>query len=312
MAARTGMKRSGPGAKVCKRVKALAAKTAGAMFGGTPSAAVIASLGGIGRVDSDTLEVVNYVYSFAGVRHVTKGQIMALSFDKCMAGGFDIEGPGDAESPGAVTVGDSSGSGFIVNARGDVLTNRHVVDGCRSIRLQQGKAYFPAKLLHARAEIDLAVVHAEGLPSVSAIFSQVAEPMRGERVVAAGYPLQNILSRQVNITSGIVSATAGPGENRTMMQITVPLQPGNSGGPVLDAYGLVSGVSVAKLSHLATLQRAGTIPENVNFAVKGAVARSFLHAHDIPFRTAPPEREATNIRIGDEAQRYTLFIECQR
>jgi len=255
---------SGPGPEICARIRTLATSVADAMFDDIPPEYVIDALGGIGHVSPDFLGVINYVYSFAGVGQVTRGQIASLSYEKCIAGGFNIQDPNDTEDRKAATTGNSTGSGFIINTRGDVLTNQRVIDKCRSIHLWHDEIYYPAKLLHARAEIDLAVVNAKGLPATPATFNQASEPMRGERAIAAGYPLQNMLSRQVNITSGIVSATAGPGENPMMMQLTVPLQSGNSGGPILDAYGHVSGVSVAKISHMATLQRAGTLPENVN------------------------------------------------
>lgn len=304
--------RSGPGREVCGRVREVASTMARAMLGGIASQDAVNALGGLGSVRPEIMEVLSYVYSFKGVPRVTEPQITALAYNKCMAGGFSVEGPSDSSRRGTTRVASSQGSGFIVNKRGHVLTNHHVVDGCQSIRLQLDETYFTGQVVHARSEVDLALVQSEDLPDSCATFSDQAEPKRGGRVVAAGYPLQSMLARQINITDGIVSATAGPGEDRTVMQMTVPLQPGNSGGPVLDAYGLVSGVSVSKLSHLATLQRAGTLPENVNFAVKSAIARDFLLDHGIPFYTGSAAQELSNEEIGDDAEGYTVFIECQK
>jgi serine protease Do len=118
-----------------------------------------------------------------------------------------------------------------------------------------------------------------------------------------------VLSRQVNITSGIVSANAGVQEDRTRMQITVPIQPGNSGGPVLDAAGQVKGVAVAKLSDAYTMQATGSLPQNLNFAVKGAVARAFLTDTGTPHQSAPPAAALTPA-IAQQAQGYTVLVEC--
>lgn len=301
-----------PGPVACGAVRRLASEAAQAMKRGLSAPEAIEILGGVGGIEQANLEVVNYVYGFAGQRLTTPAQIAGLAERKCHAGGFSIEGadPGPAQT--VSYGGRSTGSGFVVNGQGDVLTNQHVVDGCRSIRVQHGERWYDAALTHSRAGTDLAILRAAGLSARPAVFSSAAEASLGETVIAAGYPLQDVLARQVNITSGIVSANAGVREDATRMQITVPIQPGNSGGPVLDANGQVKGVAVAKLSDAYTMQATGSLPQNVNFAVKGTVARDFLEDTGTAYQSTPPAGRLGTEAIARQAQGFTVFVECYR
>ncbi len=90
--------------------------------------------------------------------------------------------------------------------------------------------------------------------------------------------MPSLLSSDLNVTTGVVSALAGPGNNRRLIQITAPIQPGNSGGPVLDQSGHVVGVVVARLDALKLVQRTGRLPQNVNFAISEGIPRCNQHA----------------------------------
>ena len=98
----------------------------------------------------------------------------------------------------------------------------------------------------------------------------------GDTVVAVGFPLPDLLASEASVTTGTVSALAGIGNDMRLLQVTVPVQPGNSGGPLLDLHGRVVGVVVGKLDALQVASITGDIPQNVNFAIKAGVARSFL------------------------------------
>ena len=89
----------------------------------------------------------------------------------------------------------------------------------------------------------------------------------------AGFPLPSLLQNGINITVGNVSALAGLGGNTALMQITAPVQPGNSGGPLLDLGGNLVGVVVSKLDTVQAFEITGDIPQNINFAIQSAVTR---------------------------------------
>jgi S1-C subfamily serine protease len=301
-----------PGAAACGAVRKLAKEAAGAMKEGISAPDVIEHMGGVGGIDPHLLAVVNYVYGFDGQRRTSVAQIAGLAERKCHAGGFGMQRADPGAARQAAKSAPATGSGFVVNAGGDVLTNHHVVDGCGSIRVQHGERWHDATLTHSRAGTDLAILRVADLNTRPAVFSSAPEATLGETVIAAGYPLQDMLSRQVNVTSGIVSANAGIREEATHMQITVPIQPGNSGGPVLDAQGRVKGVAVGKLSDSYTMRTVGVVPQNVNFAVKGAVVRDFLTDTGIPHQSAPPAGRLSTEAIARQAQGFTVFVECYR
>jgi serine protease Do len=102
----------------------------------------------------------------------------------------------------------------------------------------------------------------------------------GEGVEAFGYPLTNVLASAGNFTLGNVSALAGMGDDSRYLQISAPVQPGNSGGPLLDQSANIVGVVSAKLNALNIMVATkGDIPQNVNFAIKASVVANFLQTN---------------------------------
>ena len=142
-----------------------------------------------------------------------------------------------------------TGSGILVNLDGHVLTNKHVVDNCKSITATNS-AGEKSRALLARADetLDLAILTSQFRPSASATFRSEPGVRVGESVSAIGYPLAGLLAKGANVSFGNVGALAGLGNDPTRIQVSAPIQPGNSGGPVLDHAGLVVGIVVQKLN----------------------------------------------------------------
>jgi S1-C subfamily serine protease len=132
----------------------------------------------------------------------------------------------------------------------------------------------------------------------------------GQFVMVAGYPLRGLLSSGINATTGNVSALAGPGDDTRLLQITAPVQPGNSGGPVLDQSGNVIGVVVSQLDSLEIARATGGIPQNVNFAIKGTVVRTFLEAKGVEFTTSPSTTRLDPAAVAERAAKSTILVEC--
>jgi len=206
----------------------------------------------------------------------------------------------------------SSGSGFVV-APGRALTNHHVIDGCQrvSFRTPQGQTV-AARVLAADPRRDLALLGYEGEAGPVLRFREGPPVARGEMVVTYGFPLSGVLSSGPTLTTGDVSALAGLRDNPLHFQISAPVQPGNSGGPLLDAQANVIGVVVSKLNALRIAQMTGgDIPQNVNFAIKGAEALRFLRdAGTIPTMAQSTGPELRAAAVGEVANASTLFIQC--
>src|SRR5208282_79302 len=153
----------------------------------------------------------------------------------------------------------ASGTGVAIGAKGEILTNAHVVEGCQRISVKFASGHSEVAELVARDEKnDLAVVRLTGTnnrPASVAMFREGAPIRPGDAVVALGYPLAGLLATTANLSVGNVSALAGLGDDSRYVQISAPVQPGNSGGPLLDASGHLVGIVTAKLNaeHIARI-----------------------------------------------------------
>ena len=105
---------------------------------------------------------------------------------------------------------------------------------------------------------------------------------------------------------------AGIGDDFRFLQISAPVQPGNSGGPLLDASGNVIGVVTAKLNALRIAKSTGDVPQNVNFAVKSSVIRLFLDGLGIAYSESSSDVRLEAADVGERAKKFTVLLECWR
>lgn len=205
----------------------------------------------------------------------------------------------------------SSGTGFAVTRNGHILTNFHVVKGCTSIRVgYSGGVLEKADVLATDSRNDLAVLRTSlKIDVVPTLKSRVRV---GDDVYVYGFPLSGLLSKTGNFTVGYITSAAGLGDDTSQVQISAPVQPGNSGGPLVDAYGNVVGVIVSKLNVLRVAQAIKDVPQNVNFAIKSSIAATFLDSNGIE---VPSETSAEKLSPADIAARstkYTVRVLCKR
>jgi S1-C subfamily serine protease len=204
----------------------------------------------------------------------------------------------------------SSGSGFFV-AHDVVITNKHVVRGCSTLRVRSDSGRsFKAEVSIADPTVDLALLTIEGDAPAIATFRAGAPPRPGEDVVAVGYPLSGLLADQVNVSTGSINALAGMYNDDRILQMSAPVQPGSSGGPLFDASGNVIGIVVTKLNAKVVAEAMGDIPQNVNFALKGSVARAFLDANRIAYTESPSLTPRSHADVGDIGRKVTVLVEC--
>ncbi len=118
------------------------------------------------------------------------------------------------------------------------------------------------------------------MPAIAKFRSR--RPIRiGAEITVVGYPLGIALGTGIKATTGNVSAWTGLLDDVTQMQISAPVQPGNSGGPVLDRRGSVVGIVSSKLNEIAVAQAMGTLSQNVNFAIKSSFVQIFLDTNRV-------------------------------
>ena len=207
----------------------------------------------------------------------------------------------------------STASGIIVNKTGDVLTNYHVVKNCKAVSVKsRNAAPASARVDAVDPKNDLAILKVDPtvVTGTPAVFRRQSRPPKlGESIGVIGYPLTGILSAEPKATFGQINSVAGVNNDYTLLQISAPIQPGSSGGPVLDGAGSVIGVVVSQAS-MALAALSGSVPQNINFAIRGEFAQLFLTAHGVRFDTSGSQRKLETDEIAAVGQKSTVFILC--
>jgi S1-C subfamily serine protease len=203
-----------------------------------------------------------------------------------------------------------SGSGFVVAPNGIIATNAHVVTRGEKFEASfsdsLGNFTYKAKLLLKDESNDIALLKIEdtGFTGFNAIPYAIDETTEvGERVFTIGYPISSVMGDNYKVTDGIISANSGIGDDVRFMQISVPLQPGNSGGPLFNKSGNVVGLATAKLNSEAV----GVSIENVNYAIKASYLLNLLKM--LPEGIAlPKESMLTDRELKDQVKRLKSFV----
>ena len=176
------------------------------------------------------------------------------------------------------------GTGFVIGAQGWLLTCAHVVGDQKEATVTLAGRRVMADVVKADAKADLALLRLrEPLPEAAqALAFRLARPAAmGEEVSTIGYPLSRLLGNSARMTRGLLSATAGLRDDPREVQVSAEIQPGNSGGPLLDRDGNVIGVVNRTLNPAAVARAtAGALPQNVNFAIKAVPVVDFVKAAD--------------------------------
>jgi S1-C subfamily serine protease len=208
-------------------------------------------------------------------------------------------------------VTEMSGTGFFVNDTGHMMTNAHVVDGCAKVTVRLPDGRVGDGTVQARSkQNDLAVIKTELKPTRFAHFRGTPQVRLGDSIVLFGYPLAGALTVTGNLSTGLISAMAGVGEDVTKMQISAPVQSGNSGGAVVDQTGHVVGVVVSKTNVLADKESVEVL-QNVNFAIKAGVAGFFLDAQQIAYTVEAPGEALATPDVAALAKDFSGMIVCR-
>jgi len=200
----------------------------------------------------------------------------------------------------------ASGSGFAISKDGYILTNNHVVNGCQALNIHTNGKLVSARLIASDPINDLALIKGSFKPQ-TVFYINPSTPKLLDDIYVAGYPFGYAISSSIKITNGIVSSLSGLGDNFSQMQITNAIQPGNSGGPVVDKKGNVVGIAVAKLNMQAVFEDYGVIPENTNFAIKSSTAKSFAESNNIRLISKSPYK---NKELGEYISNGTYYLSC--
>jgi S1-C subfamily serine protease len=213
-----------------------------------------------------------------------------------------------------------SGTGFFV-APNQLVTNNHVVKECTGpvhVRYPNRPPH-TATISGQDERNDLALLSTE--MSNQAVASFRTSLRLGEPVAAFGFPYSDILPAEGNFTLGNITSLSGLGNDSNFLQVSTPIQPGNSGGPLLDMSGNVAGVVTSKLNALNIMKTRGDVPELVNFAIQGSLVVNFLTIKGVTptihtaivsaFDTSGSPRNLSPPDVADMAKKFTVQIYCE-
>jgi len=169
----------------------------------------------------------------------------------------------------------SMGTGFFITADGYFITNHHVVDKATVVKVRTATGIQNATIVELDHANDLALLKLTGkFDAVPLISSK--DIVLGNTVATVGFPTIQLLGSAPKLGKGEVTALAGSGNAQRFFQVSLPLQPGNSGGALVDERGNVVGVVAAKLRAKAMMDASGTLPENINYAIKSVLVLDLI------------------------------------
>ncbi len=172
-------------------------------------------------------------------------------------------------SPEGAGAAQSSGTGFLVSSDGLIVTAQHVIDGAKTIRvlLKDGRD-LPAKVVSSSKTTDIAILQVEVAGATYLPIQSASSLALGDSVYTLGFPAVDILGAEHKYSDGKVSALSGLEGDNAFLQVTVPVQPGNSGGPLIDSHGRVVGVITSTAAVEAFYRHTGALPQGITWAVK--------------------------------------------
>ncbi len=214
----------------------------------------------------------------------------------------------DSDAPkGNQGVTSASGTCFAVHPDGWLITANHVIDDGKIFDVMFGNVLVRAEVIVRDKKHDLALLKV-GVPTPHYLSIVENSDLRlGTDVYTLGYPLSGLLSQEIRFNKGTISALSSfkdPNESEGLYQVSVPVQPGNSGGPLMHDDGTVVGVVVSKVSDLFVLKSTGVLPQNISFAIDS----DYIHELLITAGVALPPHIARSIEEASKAT-HLLIVE---
>ena len=176
-----------------------------------------------------------------------------------------------------------SGTGSIVSSSGHIVTAAHVINGASYIEIVTPTGTFPANTESVDTANDIAILKIDTTCKDFVEVLHSRDVRLGQSVSTIGFPNIGIQGHSPKVTQGVISSDNGVQNDIRMWQISAPIQPGNSGGPLLDESGNLIGVVVASLS-LKVIEATGAVPQNVNYAVKSAYLEPLLNSQKLSIK----------------------------
>lgn len=198
----------------------------------------------------------------------------------------------------------ASGSGFILNKDGYFVTNYHVIDGAQTIDVfvnnRSNIVKYSADVVISDKQNDISILKiTDSSFSISTPPFSIAFSVKdvGTGVFALGYPMSNVLGEELKVTDGIISSKSGYQGDITTYQISAPIQPGNSGGPLFSKDGSLIGITNAGIPDA----------QNVGYAIKASYLRNLIESAPVRIHT-PTNNTISNLSLPDKVKKLTPYV----
>lgn len=208
-----------------------------------------------------------------------------------------------------------SGTGFYINKEGHIATNFHVIDKCEFIKSNGAEL----KVIASDPINDISILNSN-IVNENYIKLSSSTVIKGQDIYVIGYPYGTFLSGgllpQSKTTKGIVSSLQGLNNFYNWFQMDASIQPGNSGGPIIDDEGYLKGITVASADYKVIFEAFENLPQNINYGIKVDILKNILEANEISYESNADSgifdfffAESFEEIIKD-ADKATLYIEC--
>lgn len=203
-----------------------------------------------------------------------------------------------------------SGTGFAITDSGYIVTNAHVIESASNIQVRVGGKMFKAIVVTTDEQNDLAIIKVN--EATKPLVLNLTETVKlGDEITVGGFPNPTIQGTSLKLTRGVISAMKGIQDDTRHYQIDAAVQPGNSGGPLLTQKGKVVGIVNARLSDAAVFRATGSLPQNVNYAIKVDYLLPLVKEVDGLFDAVKSETAADVLSLGEQLERSTHLILCE-
>ncbi len=193
--------------------------------------------------------------------------------------GYLVENAGGLKNGDAAEKAEYTATGFFITADGYILTAYHAVGKSENIKVLHNRRQYQAKVVAQNQSLDVALLKIDG-NDFSHLTLSSSTAQTGDSVFTMGFPQVSLQGSEPKFTEGSISSLSGTADNPNFFQISVPVQPGNSGGPLIDQNGEVIGLIVARLNDISALLTTGAVPQNVNYALKSSYILNFLNTSE--------------------------------
>jgi S1-C subfamily serine protease len=221
------------------------------------------------------------------------------------------QAPGATEHKSGETGLKATGSGFFISDDGALVTSYHVVKGASRVSVKTRQASFPAKIRKFDSKNDIAILEVSGSGFRSLPVASSSSAKLGEPVLTVGFPNPDLQGLEPKLTDGKISSLAGARDDARHFQISVAVQPGNSGGALINQAGNVIGVITGCLSEEVAFESSGALPQNVNYAVKSSYVLALLEGMEPPIlklKEPWPGKLRNSDDVVKEAQEAAVLV----